>query len=98
MTSRPLRSRLAVLAAVAIGLVAAGTATAATSITRDVSSNWAGYVVSGTTFSSVTGTWVQPALLRNGSFVIGAARRTVLTSVIFIALPAQPAARRGLSC
>ena len=62
MTSRPLRSRLAVLAAAAIGLVAAGTATAATGITRDVSSNWAGYVVSGTTFTSVTGTWVQPEI------------------------------------
>ena len=62
MTSRPLRFRLAVLAAVAIGLVAAGTATAATSVTRDVSSNWAGYVVSGTTFTSVTGTWVQPEI------------------------------------
>jgi len=59
---RPLRLRLAVVTAVALALVATGAATAATSVARDVSSNWAGYVVSGTTFSSVTGTWVQPAI------------------------------------
>jgi Peptidase A4 family len=59
---RTLRLRLAALTAVALALVAAGAATAATSVARDVSSNWAGYVVSGTTFSSVTGTWVQPAI------------------------------------
>jgi hypothetical protein len=59
---RPLRLRLAAFAAVAAGLAAAGTAAAATSVSRDVSSNWAGYAVSGTEFSSVTGTWVQPEL------------------------------------
>src|SRR5262245_556546 len=63
MTSRrTLHLRLAVLLALALALVAAGTATAATGVARDVSSNWAGYVVTGTTFSSVTGTWVQPEL------------------------------------
>jgi hypothetical protein len=51
-----------VFAAAALGLVAAGAASAATSVTRDVSSNWAGYAVTGATFSSVTGTWTQPEL------------------------------------
>jgi hypothetical protein len=58
------RFRLAVLGALAVTLAAAATAAAATSVSRDVSSNWSGYVVSdaATTFSSVTGTWVQPEL------------------------------------
>jgi hypothetical protein len=56
------RLRLAALLAGAVALVAVGAATAATSIARDVSSNWAGYVVTGAEFSSVTGTWVQPEL------------------------------------
>ncbi len=42
-------------AALALG---AGTAGAATT---EVSSNWAGYVVTGTSFTAVSGTWVQPA-------------------------------------
>jgi hypothetical protein len=62
MTRRTLRLRLAVLPAVAAALVLAGAAAAATSVARDVSSNWAGYVVTGAGFSSVTGTWVQPAI------------------------------------
>jgi hypothetical protein len=63
MTPRPfLRLRLAAIAVAATWLVAAGAASAATGIPRDVSSNWSGYVVTGATFSSVTGTWVQPEL------------------------------------
>jgi len=63
MTSRRrLRLRLAVLLTVAVAFVAVGAASAATTIARDVSSNWAGYVVAGAEFSSVTGTWVQPAI------------------------------------
>jgi hypothetical protein len=62
MTPRTsLRFRLAAIVA-ATWLVAAGAASAATGIPRDVSSNWSGYVVTGATFSSVTGTWVQPEL------------------------------------
>jgi hypothetical protein len=57
-----LRLRVAALAATAVALVAAGAAAAAAGVARDVSSNWAGYVVSGASFSSVTGTWVQPAV------------------------------------
>jgi hypothetical protein len=48
-------STLAVSAAAAASL--AGTARAA----ADVSSNWSGYAVSGQTFSSVSGSWTQPA-------------------------------------
>src|SRR4051812_32057055 len=63
MTSRSsLRLRLALLLSVTVALVAAGTAAAATAVARDVSSNWAGYVVTGAEFSSGTGTWVQPAI------------------------------------
>jgi Peptidase A4 family len=57
-----IRFRLAVLAAAAVALLAAGAAGAATVVTRDVSSNWAGYVVTGASFTSASGTWVQPAL------------------------------------
>ncbi|HUK44403.1 MAG TPA: G1 family glutamic endopeptidase [Gaiellaceae bacterium] len=44
------------LAALAVATTGAGTASAATA----VSSNWSGYAVTGTTFSSVSGTWVEP--------------------------------------
>ena len=54
------RIHLAALAAAATALLAAGSATAATAVSHDVSSNWAGYVVTGASFTSVTGTWVQP--------------------------------------
>ena len=57
-----LRLRLAAVAALAVILVAAGTAAAATGAAREVSSNWAGYVLGGASFTSVTGTWVQPEL------------------------------------
>lgn len=56
--------RLATLASVVTGLVLAGTATAATPRLYHASassSNWAGYAVSGTSFTDVKGSWVQPA-------------------------------------
>jgi hypothetical protein len=50
--------RRAAAAAVALFALAYGSsANAATA----VSSNWAGYAVSGTTFATVSGTWTQPA-------------------------------------
>ena len=48
---------LAIVAMLAVAFVLAGGASAATS----VSSNWSGYAVSGATYKTVTGTWVQPA-------------------------------------
>jgi hypothetical protein len=36
-------------------------ATAAATVATAVSSNWSGYSVTGTSFSSVSGSWVQPA-------------------------------------
>jgi hypothetical protein len=50
--------RIAIVASATAALVAAG---AASAVTRDVSSNWAGYVVTGSSFTSVSGSWVQPA-------------------------------------
>jgi hypothetical protein len=51
-------------AAAAVAGVAAAPASAATSSPEEVSSNWAGYVAnsssSGSQFSSVSGSWVQP--------------------------------------
>ena len=47
----------AALAALAIAGGTVGTSSAATA----VSSNWAGYAVTGTTFKTVSGTWVQPS-------------------------------------
>ncbi|HEX4518144.1 MAG TPA: G1 family glutamic endopeptidase [Gaiellaceae bacterium] len=47
----------AVLAALAIAAGTVGQSSAATA----VSSNWGGYAVTGTTFESVSGTWVQPS-------------------------------------
>ena len=49
---------MAALAAVSALLAIPTAASAATEATT--SSNWAGYVVSGTTYSSVSGTWVVP--------------------------------------
>ncbi len=46
----------AALAALAIAAGTVGTSAAATA----VSSNWAGYAVTGQTFKTVSGTWVQP--------------------------------------
>jgi hypothetical protein len=48
---------LSTLVASAAAATLAGTARAA----ADVSSNWSGYAVSGQTFSSVSGSWTQPA-------------------------------------
>ena len=48
------------LAAAAAALMLAS-ATTATAATTAVSSNWAGYSISGTTYSSVSGSWTQPA-------------------------------------
>jgi hypothetical protein len=50
--------RRAAAAAVACLALASGTAAKGT---PTVSSNWAGYAVSGTTFRAVSGTWTQPA-------------------------------------
>lgn len=51
-------------AACVVGAIPA-TATAATNVTQATSENWSGYVASGssgtTQFSSVSGSWVQPA-------------------------------------
>ena len=51
----------AALAAAAAALMLASATTATAATTTAVSSNWAGYSVSGTTYSSVSGTWTQPA-------------------------------------
>ncbi len=57
------RSALVPVVAIAIAGSAAGTAAAASKTATDISSNWSGYVVAGAakSFSSVSGTWVQPA-------------------------------------
>jgi hypothetical protein len=47
-------------AAAAVAVLALASGTAARAATA-VSSNWAGYAVSGTTFRTVSGTWTQPA-------------------------------------
>ena len=47
-------------AAAAIAFLALASGTSAKAATA-VSSNWAGYAVSGTTFSTVSGSWTQPA-------------------------------------
>jgi Peptidase A4 family len=54
-----MRNLLALTAAVLATAFAgfSGTARAATS---DISTNWAGFAVNGTTFSAVSGSWVQP--------------------------------------
>jgi hypothetical protein len=52
---------LAVLATVVTGLVLAGAAQAGIVHDAASSTNWAGYAVSGSTFTDVKGTWVQPA-------------------------------------
>lgn len=52
---------LAFLATVVTGLVLAGAAQARTVHDVAESTNWAGYAVSGSTFTDVKGTWVQPA-------------------------------------
>ena len=69
-TPRPRRRIGALLAALGTALAVASSASAATSVGSDVSSNWAGYVVSAgynqTTgaagsYSNASGSWVQPA-------------------------------------
>ena len=49
--------RLFLLSVLVTSALATGTARAAAS----VSSNWSGYAVSGASFSSVSGSWTQPA-------------------------------------
>jgi hypothetical protein len=51
----------AALAAGAAALMLASATTATAATTTAVSSNWAGYAISGTTYSSVSGSWKQPA-------------------------------------
>jgi hypothetical protein len=52
---------LAVLVTAVAGLVLVGAAQAGIVHSSASSSNWAGYAVSGSTFTDVKGTWVQPA-------------------------------------
>jgi hypothetical protein len=52
--------RQTILAAAAALTIAGGTVGSASAATA-VSSNWSGYAVSGTTFSTVSGSWTQPA-------------------------------------
>ena len=54
---RHLLALTALLATILAAAAFAGTARAASS---DVSSNWSGFAVSGNTFTSVSGSWVQP--------------------------------------
>jgi Peptidase A4 family len=65
------RIRIATLLATGAALAAAGSAQASTGVGAPVlrhdviastSSNWAGYAVSGTSFTDVSGSWVQPAV------------------------------------
>ena len=51
----------AALAAATAALMLASATTATAATTTAASSNWAGYSVSGTTYSSVSGSWTQPA-------------------------------------
>ena len=51
-------TRIAFAAALSTFALAAGTANA--SAATAVSSNWAGYAVTGTTFSTISGSWTQP--------------------------------------
>jgi Peptidase A4 family len=63
MGRRKLSPRKAVAALAATGLLTTaglGASPAAAAITQTTSSNWAGYVVSGKDFSSVSGSWVVP--------------------------------------
>jgi hypothetical protein len=53
---------LAILATAVGGLVLAGAAQAGIVHDAASSTNWAGYAVSGSTFTDVKGTWVQPAV------------------------------------
>jgi hypothetical protein len=53
---------LASLATAVVGLSIAGSAQAGVFHDPSSSTNWAGYAVSGSTFTDVKGTWVQPAV------------------------------------
>lgn len=53
--------KLLALATAAVTLAAATAGFASAATATAVSSNWAGYAISGTTFSSVSGSWTQPA-------------------------------------
>lgn len=57
-------TRLLTLLAAIVAAVFAANAGAATA---DISSNWSGYSVSGTTFSNVSGSWVEPKATCTGS-------------------------------
>lgn len=66
-TSRPRRlvAAAAVATALGLGLDHGGTAAAAVTVRRTMSQNWAGYVDTGTTFSSVSGAWRVPRAKRS---------------------------------
>lgn len=52
--------RLLTLTATLTAAVVAGLAGTARAASSDISSNWSGFAVSGNTFTSVSGSWVQP--------------------------------------
>ena len=52
--------KLFALTVAVIATAAAGFAATARATTADVSTNWSGFAVSGTTFGAVSGSWVQP--------------------------------------
>jgi len=53
---------LLTVAATAAALAATAASSAAAAVATAVSSNWAGYAVSGASFRSVSATWTQPAV------------------------------------
>jgi hypothetical protein len=56
------RLAAAIAAASALGATALSAGAAAPKPTRDVSRNWAGYAVTGRSFTKVTATWTQPSV------------------------------------
>src|SRR6266436_2714979 len=61
-----MRSLLALTATV-IAVAVFGFTGAASAASSDISSNWSGFAVSGTTFAAVSGSWVQPKATCAGS-------------------------------
>jgi hypothetical protein len=52
----------AVVAVIALFATSGATATAKTNVAQQASENWAGYVVTGKKFSSVSGSWTEPSV------------------------------------
>jgi len=59
--------RLLTLTVTLISAVAAGVSGTAGAASADISTNWSGFAVSENTFSSVSGSWVQPKATCSGS-------------------------------